>query len=316
MILKLPLVLAAVLTAGLLGCRPKETAVSGQMFIVTLGAENIKLGDVEVLLIQKQEAIQFLQRNQPAMESKRASLQHQFAVAQEVAERAKADYDLATELARAATKVIGAATTQDVGKAQADYRSFVANSPLFTNADYVEINAEREGLLQEIAALKQKADSLMTQSERFRSSHPNLANHPLAAQLREVTAEMAEKGHRLEETGRLAKEKLDMAQTRLATAKTELEGFSVAEECLANFSPAVAAKTRTDADGKFSITFPRHNAFTIFAKAKRTVMANPGTENYFWLVDAPAGAEKMQVFLSNNNLASADPDGYFKFHLK
>ena len=102
----------------------------------------------------------------------------------------------------------------------------------------------------------------------------------------------------------------------LFRSKTELEGFSVAEECLANFSPDVAAKTRTDADGKFSITFPRRKAFTIFAKATRTVMANAGTENYFWLVDAPVGAEKTQVFLSNNNLASADPDGYFKFHLK
>jgi hypothetical protein len=316
MILKPPLVLAAVLTAGLLGCRPKETAVSGQMFIVTRGAENIKLGDVEVLLIQKQEAMQFLKTNQPAMESRIASSQHQFAVAQEGAKRAQADYDSATGLARAATKVLGAATTKDVEKAQADYRSFVANSPLFANADYVKISAERERLLQEIAALKQKSVSLETQAERFRSSHPNLANHALAAQLEGVVAEMAEKGHQLEETGRLAKEKLDAAQSRLVTVKTELEGFSVAEECLVNFSPAVAAKTRTDADGKFSITFPRRKAFTIFAKATRTVMANAGTENYFWLVDAPVGAEKTQVFLSNNNLASADPDGYFKFHLK
>ena len=316
MILKPPLVLAAVLTAGLLGCRPKETAVSGQMFIVTRGAESIKLGDVEVLLIQKREAIQFLKTNQPAMESRIASRQHQLAATQEGAERAQADYDSATELARAATKVLGAATTKDVEKAQADYRSFVANSPLFANADYVKTSAERKGLLQEIAALKQKADSLVTQGETFRSSHPYLANHPLAAELKEVTAEMDEKGHQLDETGRLAKEKLDAAQTRLATAKTELAGFSVAEECLANFSPDVAAKTRTDADGKFSITFPRRKAFTIFAKATRTVMANAGTENYFWLVDAPVGAEKTQVFLSNNNLASADPDGYFKFHLK
>jgi len=98
----------------------------------------------------------------------------------------------------------------------------VANSPLFTNADYVEINAEREGLLREIAALKQKADSLMTQSERFRSSHPNLQS-PLAAQLEGLVAEMAEKGHQLEEMGRLAKEKLDAARTRLVAVKTELE---------------------------------------------------------------------------------------------
>src|ERR1017187_5424759 len=42
---------AILLSAGLLGCKPKETALAGQVFIVTRGAENIKLGAVEVLLI-------------------------------------------------------------------------------------------------------------------------------------------------------------------------------------------------------------------------------------------------------------------------
>ncbi len=39
------------------------------MFIVTKDAENIKLGDVEVVLIDKTQATDFLQKKQPAIES-------------------------------------------------------------------------------------------------------------------------------------------------------------------------------------------------------------------------------------------------------
>jgi hypothetical protein len=35
------------------------------------------------------------------------------------------------------------------------------------------------------------------------------------------------------------------------------------------------------------------------------------TEKYYWLVDAPVGSKEAQVFLNNNNLIFADPDGYF-----
>ena len=47
---------------GLAGCKPKEISVSGQMFVVTKGAENVKLGDVEVLLLQRSQATDFLKK--------------------------------------------------------------------------------------------------------------------------------------------------------------------------------------------------------------------------------------------------------------
>jgi len=40
------------------------------------------------------------------------------------------------------------------------------------------------------------------------------------------------------------------------------------------------------------------------------------TETHYWLVDAPTNAETTQIFLSNNNLVFADPDGYFKIKPK
>ncbi len=53
----------AVLVA-LTGCKPKQTTLSGQMFVVTQGAENVKLGDVEILLIKKSQVADFLQKKE------------------------------------------------------------------------------------------------------------------------------------------------------------------------------------------------------------------------------------------------------------
>ena len=54
---------------ALTGCKPKETTLSGQMFIVTQDAENIKFGEVEILLIEKSQVADLLQKKQTAIAS-------------------------------------------------------------------------------------------------------------------------------------------------------------------------------------------------------------------------------------------------------
>jgi len=51
-----------------------EPRYPDKVFIVTQGAENIKLGDIEVLLVEKQQALEFLQKKQVAIESELALL--------------------------------------------------------------------------------------------------------------------------------------------------------------------------------------------------------------------------------------------------
>ena len=70
-------VLTGFLVFAALGCKPKATTVSGQVFIVTKGAENVKLGAVEILLIEKPQVTEFLQKKQPAIESEMASKQEE-----------------------------------------------------------------------------------------------------------------------------------------------------------------------------------------------------------------------------------------------
>jgi len=85
---------------GLVGCKPKATTVSGQVFIVTKGAENFKLGDVEILLVEKSQVTDFLQKKQPAidlaMASKRQELtnaEQEVATALGNADKAQANFD-------------------------------------------------------------------------------------------------------------------------------------------------------------------------------------------------------------------------------
>ena len=110
----------------LAGCKPKQTTLSGQMFIVTQGAENVKLGDVEILLIEKSQAADFLQKKQPAIESEMALKQQALTNAEQEVATASGNAD----------------------KAQAYFDWFMVNKPYKTNADYVKIKTPWNNLFK------------------------------------------------------------------------------------------------------------------------------------------------------------------------
>jgi hypothetical protein len=90
---------------------------------------------------------------------------------------------------------------------------------------------------------------------------------------------------------------------------TSLKNYPTPADYFKDFSPVVVQKTISDADGKFSFVYLRNKSFAVFASAQRMVLDK--TEKYYWLVNAPANADSVQLFLSNNNLVEVDPDGYF-----
>jgi hypothetical protein len=68
--------------------------------------------------------------------------------------------------------------------------------------------------------------------------------------------------------------------------------------------PEPVATTKTDADGKFSLTVPAGDEYVLASRAKRSLPGG-GSEHYFWLVKAQGST----VMLSNDNLTSAgSPD--------
>ena len=107
------------------------------------------------------------------------------------------------------------------------------------------------------------------------------------------------------------RDRLATTSARLTNATLKInEPYPQMETFFSDFGLPVFKKTLTDADGKFSISYPQDRAFSVFAKAQR--MIGDKTEKYCWLVNAPSGADVTQLLLSNNNLVLTDPDGYFK----
>jgi hypothetical protein len=313
--MKIKIIIALVATAGILGlagCKPKATTVSGQVFIVTKGAENFKLGAVEILLVEKSQVTNFLQKKQPAIESEMASKRQ--------------------ELTNAEQKVMIA--LNDDLNTRNDYNSMISNRPYETNADYVKIKSQLAIVSRLKDTFQQQYDSLVVKVESaihdggFDMDKFNalLAQRTSAQQSLSIENKIVDSLQaKLDEFQNLAEaeanemlsaasSRVNIANSHVATVKTNLDNSPTVADYLEDFLPVVVQKTLSDSDGKFSFTYPRDKMFTIFAHAQRMVLDK--TETYYWLVDAPTNAETTQIFLSNNNLVFVDPNGYFKLKPK
>ena len=284
------------LAVGLIGCKPKTTTATGQVFIVTRGAENVKLGAVEILLVDKAQVIKFLNTTKPAVQSAIVARQQELVLAKEEAKKAQAVVDW-----------------------------LLTNNRPATNASYLEVRSQIQELQSQVESLQQQFDAIEVQRAAASSRGNSARADALLAQenanlekQRWSNSEASRLLAKLDEIARLetaqASKKLKSAKSRIVTAEAELANSPKPEDYFANFTPAVLNKTLSDADGKFSLTYPRDKPGTIFACARREMLDK--TEVYYWLVNAPSSAEAVQLFLSNNNLVFVDPDGYFELKPK
>ncbi len=285
---------------GLVGCKPKETMLSGQVFIVTKGAENIKLGDVAILLIEKSQVTDFLQKKESAVKVEAASRFEAYTNA-----------------------------VQQYTEAQTRFNWFTTNKPYETNADWIKMKTHVDDLNRQYIQQTNEANHLQAYIDKvndawtasnYRDENLSMArNNALSAQttVLEKSVKTIEKWASLRKelwdfetaANAEASNKLEAAKSDIIKADKALESYPTAEGYLVDFLPVVVQKTLSDADGKFSFTYPRNKSFTIFASTQRMVLNK--TEKYYWLVNAPTNVESVQLFLSNNNLVEVDPDRYF-----
>jgi hypothetical protein len=289
--------------------KPKEITISGQVFIVTKRAENIKLGAVEVSLIEKKRVTEFLRARQAAIES---------------------EIDIRQIALATAKKELALITNNDeYVKIESQLDALTrTNSSLIEKEKQLERQLEALGVFyiltdpfgdRAVPGYPRNPDAF--QISRLREDGVDLAKaRPLFKQLAEVLNALHQPGQ-IENAAdqekallRQLKEIQQRGESKVANLRKSLDRFPTADDYLSGFCPVVLKKTITDADGRFSVSYPRNNAFTLFARAQRTVIN--GTEKYCWLVDAPTIPETAQVFLSNNNLAPVDPDHYFKLKPK
>ena len=289
--------IAITIAVELTGCKPKETTLTGQVFIVTQGAENVKLGDIEILLIEKSQAANFLRDKLPTIKSEISYRQKKHETAKEELQKASSDYD-----------------------------SFKTNGPA-TKPEYILMKDECDRLSQEYSLLSSNLNAQIKKlneidhrrkPQSFNESAGNVLDHLSAGKAcDEILAKMSNNlvianplKVKINAIDASLVKTLAEALSRLNKANAMMIDYPTGDNYFADFPPSIIQRKLTDADGKFSFTYPRNSIFTIYAKAER--MVGTKTEKYYWLVDAPNNLESAQIFLSNNNLVFIDPDGYFK----
>ena len=248
---------------GLTGCAPKETTLSGQMFIVTQGADNVKLGDVAILLIEKSQVTDFLQKKQSTIDSEIESQQE--------------------ELTKAEEQVTAAFKNGE--NAKKNYISFTENSPYEKDPDYIKVKSHlatvsrlEDSFQQQYDSLDAKVTSatsdgssdmdtfnaLLTQRNSAQQSLDIEKNMviSLQAKLYDIQIRAEEEANQMLEAAQAG---VTNAESDAATAKAALEKMPTPEDYFGDFLPVVFQKTISDSDGKYSFVYPPDKSFALFA---------------------------------------------------
>ena len=302
---------ALLVCLSLFGCKPKETTLSGQVFIVTRGAENIKLGLVEVQLIQKQPAVEFLQKKQSAIDSEIKSRKDEYSTAKLVFDKVQADFE-------------SLKATNNFSGLSAKYETTIGKIAAYDRENLSQAN-QLETLSNDFQDAKRTYETatgnLRVYYREVATQKGNAAGDFARASIKWHNANSAAVEEDLKEKSRLFDElkQFEPLAQKMEERKQQLESLALKldeashpkfDALFTGFSPVVIQQATTDADGKFLILYPQDKTFAMYAKAERVI--GEERETYYWLVNAPSGVEKAQIFLSNQNLVTVDPDGYFK----
>ncbi len=350
---------------SLTGCKPKQTTINGQIFIATTSRENVRLGAVQVLLIEKQKATNSLQNCLEATtQAEKTKMLAEIDNYKKRLDDAKLTIKTCQINVTNEQRYVEAAQTQ-FNQAKEKYDQYVASQPLRTNAVYVKIYRDlilqTESIADQQAAIQHLQQEVNTTSQPGTPTYvqdtgktphgywvqPNetariglnqaskiyLANaeNDLAATYAQIKRDREElvkivhdvnefqatKFDKAERFLNEAQRRLTIARSTLDSARLRLQSYEnnlptvhtpTFAEIFASFMPPVITKTETDANGNFSLTYPRNKKYTLFARAERATPSD--VEKYFWLIDAPSTDKTAPVLLDNNNLVEIDPNGY------
>lgn len=235
------------------GVFTKNVTISGQVFIVTQGGENVKLGLVRVAIADSKTVEDYRKTISDGINSTLSTAKTGITQAMPDYQAAKDKYDkLLPDYTNAQNALQSALSANSVQ--YLDTLGEVLNVTSAQAANIVKLDKQRAGIGAKLAPLH---DDLV--------SKERIVNDLISQQQGEVGS----------------------------SATSFIDSFP--EE----------ASTKTDADGKFSLSVPAGSTYVIVAKASRSV--GDDTEYYSWIVDVDltTANDGLTEMLSNDNLVGS-----------
>ena len=281
--LKVILILLA-FAAFFTGCS-KQSELQGSVFIVTNGAQNIKLGLVKVTAIPESEIKQFVEKKKSAINGETGKLKSDVDLLKPEIEKYQKEYDEAKRNydAIAAQRDNLKSREQSLNLSFNPYSLY--ESPYLAEYESAETKAERNKHKQ----IQKQLDAIRKQIAGF---------EPKVSQAGKIMTD--------------AKSRLDNSKSNLSKISEKLLSL-LNPPVLLDGLPEGKIKAVTDADGKFFLKLPA-GRYALVASAERRVASE--TEQYYWLVWVDVdGKEPRQIMLSNQNmLGENSEDSVFKFN--
>jgi len=282
------------------GCSPKNGTVNGNIFIVTEGAQNIKLGLVTVYLLDEQQVQTLVTTTTPIVEKRLTEIKNSFQPLEQELELKKA------AIAETDPKYKEEQRLADEAETEGEFEPFISNGsrPQWTiydaqalqkaRQDYAkfgpnEYSLESVEARQNLEKLTDDANDIFKRQKLWDKWRPIYLKH--FNESKRLSDELTQLNGRVEQLE-------DQIKTQKALLKKWLSLNSAAYfENLPDSIPSA----KTDADGNFSFSIPRKGRFALAAKAQRNAADN--TEEYYWIVWVSLNGElEKKILLSNDNL--------------
>ena len=259
-----------------------DMPLDGEVFIVTEGAQNIKLGLVEVGLIPMADVDKCLEAKRE--ETRAARGQIEAAVASAYGEMKRLE-----ELAR---------VSQAEGQA--------------TAIRVAEAAIRKDARKQSIALMNEELTGMrVVGDQKVWIGHMATGNRAVVLMTELNQAREEERKERVEdpvgaeEKARHAAEEAQSAQETYAELTDKALSYRSGAPYMDDLTNLIR-RTKTNADGKFRMEVPASGVFALAAQATRHV--GEKVERYYWLLRLPEGHEKT-VTLSNDNMSTTQcPD--------
>lgn len=286
------------------GCAPKERNINGQVFIVTRDAQSIKLGLVDVLVLDENPAKEWAQKALAKLKSERDDAKRKLDTAQKDSD----SYE--------ATNATTTASFTEMKKENEDLKKKIEKTDQYLKGlDYLTKEVQKikddeeeqrahDPLGAPLIAAKKMLAVLEAQEEiqkqmRETVGPPDKCGEIILRQLRVATKIDAVYKPYLTNSSAL-KQAFKDAESRFQAADFRLNTFPSASDYTTELPRIAFSKATTDADGKFILKIPTKGRFAVFAQAKRLV--GESEELYTWFCWLPDKNPQEVFLMSNNNL--------------